>query len=223
MREFLQRLSDRTEFIAVTLICFLYFVVSSLWILLSGVRRIDLTTDRVLWGIAVELLILGVVALILRARGWTLERLGLRFSWKAAAAGIPLFVIYLLLYWITATFVLLLFPAARTVWSFTYSLHAPYALMLVFIVINSFFEEVAVTAYVIESLRSNGAGVAITASTLLRFAYHLYQGPLGSLGIIPLGLLFAMLYWRSRSLWPLIVAHTITNAVVFALNPERPA
>ncbi len=93
--------------------------------------------------------------------------------------------------------------------------------MLLFIAINSIFEEITVTAYVIEALKGDGAGLAITASTLLRFSYHLYQGPLASLSIVPLGLLFATMFWRWRNLWPLIVAHTIANVVFFLLNPQR--
>ena len=221
-REFVQRFSDRTEFVVITILSFAYFSVSSLVILFSGVRHFELTTPRVLRGIVVEFLLLLAVALILRSRGWRARRLGLQFSWKAAAIGIPLFVVYLLVYWVTATFVLLMFPAARTIWTFTFTTHAPYALVFVFIIINSIFEEVTVTAYVIEALSAQGAAVAITASTLLRLGYHLYQGPLATISIIPLGLLFGTLFWRWRNLWPLMVAHTITNLLVFALNPHRP-
>src|SRR5687768_2556296 len=150
----------------------------------------ELTTGRVLCGMFVELLILSVAAVILRARGWRLEQLGLRFSWKAAAAGIPLFIFYLLVYWVAATLVLLVFPAARSVWTIQFTASAPFVLMLLFLVIHSVFEEVTVTAYVIGALSRKGAGIAITASTLLRFACHLVQGPLASLSIIPVGLLF---------------------------------
>jgi membrane protease YdiL (CAAX protease family) len=215
LREWCRGLSARTEFIVVTVVGFSYFVASSLVILLSGVRQFELTTSRLLRGAAVEVLILGAVAVFLHARGWRPDRLGLRFSWGAVAAGVPLFIIYLLLYWVTATLLLLAVPAVRTVWVFRTTLHAPYALLLLFLIVNSFFEELMVTAYVVEALTSKGPALAITASTLLRLGYHLYQGPLAALSIIPLGLLFATLYWRGRNVWPLIVAHTITNVVVF--------
>jgi uncharacterized protein len=221
LRDLIRRLSDRSELVLVTAISFTLFTVASAWVLLAGVRQLDLTTARVLRGILIELLILLAVGAILRARGWTLERLGLKFSWKAALAGVPFFILYLLLYWITATVVLLLWPAAREVWVFRYTVSAPFWLLLVMLVINSFFEEVMVTAYAVTALSREGAALAITASTLLRFAYHLYQGPLASISVIPLGLAFAAMFWRGRNVWPLIVAHTIANVVVFALNPER--
>lgn len=221
MRDLIRRLSDRSELVLVSAIAFSIVTVSSAWMLLSGVRQVDLSTARVLRGIVIELLILGLVAAILRARGWTLDRLGLRFSWKAALAGVPFFILYLLLYWITATVVLLVWPAAREVWVFRYTVSAPFWLLLAMLVVNSFFEEILVTGYVITALSRNGAALAITASTLLRFAYHLYQGPLASISVIPLGLAFGAMFWRGRNLWPLIVAHTIANVVAFALNPER--
>jgi hypothetical protein len=181
-------------------------------------RELDFTTTRILMGVLVESLILIAFVTILFARGWTVRRLGLTFSWRAALAGVPLFIIYLLLYWITATVVLLPFPAARSMALFRITTHAPFAVVLLFIVVNSFFEELTATAYVIEALSGKGARVAITASTLLRLVYHLVQGPVASLSILPLGLLFGSLYWQRRNVWPLVVAHTIANVVIFAVN-----
>jgi uncharacterized protein len=217
LRRFVQALSDRAEFVLIVGVSLAYFIAASLYALVRGIREVDLTTTRALRSLAVELLILGIVAVILRVRGWTPERLGLRFSWGAALAGVPLFVIFLLIYWIAMTMVLMVFPAARTVWAFRTIPHAPLALMIVFFAVNSLFEELVVTAYVTESLKDHGAAVVISTSTLLRFAYHLYQGPLASLSIIPLGLVFATLYWQRRTLWPLMVAHTITNIVTYVL------
>ncbi|HEX6086151.1 MAG TPA: CPBP family intramembrane glutamic endopeptidase, partial [Thermoanaerobaculia bacterium] len=128
---------------------------------------------------------------------------------------------YLLIYLITATMLLQVWPGARNALTFHYANSAPAALVLLFIVINSFFEETIVTAYVVTALAKDGAALAITASTLLRFAYHLYQGPLASISILPLGLLFATMFWRRRNVWPLIVAHTIANVVSFATMPQR--
>jgi uncharacterized protein len=215
MREWIRGLSGRAELLLVTSICFSYFIIASLQLLLSGRRRQEITTAGVLQAIVFELLLLGAALAILHIRGWNADRLGLRFSWKAALAGVPLFIIYLLVYWVTATMILLVWPGVRDIWLFRYALHTPLWLMFVLIVVNSFFEEVAVTAYVITALEGHGAAVAISASTLLRFAYHLYQGPLASLSIIPLGLLFGTMFWQRRNVWPLAVAHTIANVVAF--------
>lgn len=220
MRRWIQSLSHRTEFVLITAICFTYFIAGSLYALLSGIRTLELSTSRVSRAIAIELVILLVAGAILRVRGWTLDRLGLRFSWKAALAGVPLAFIYLLVFAILATFVQMIVPSSREAF-FSFRVTAPVALMLVWIVINSFFEELAVTAYVLEALSRETAAVAISASTLLRFTYHLYQGPYASLSIIPVGLLFATLYAQRRNVWPLVVAHTIANLVSFAGAMDR--
>jgi membrane protease YdiL (CAAX protease family) len=68
------------------------------------------------------------------------------------------------------------------------------------------------------ALSEQGAALAITASALLRFLYHLYQGPVASLAILPLGLLFAAVFWKWRSLWPLIAAHTLANIYAFIVS-----
>lgn len=146
-----------------------------------------------------------------------------QFSWQAAAAGIPLFILYLLVSLVAATMILLVAPDVRSVRGYTFAPYVPLYLAALLIALNALFEELVVTGFVIQSLAGKGAGVAITASTLLRFAYHLYQGPLAALSILPVGLLFATMYWRWRNLWPLMVAHTIASLVVFALNPQRPA
>jgi membrane protease YdiL (CAAX protease family) len=54
----------------------------------------------------------------------------------------------------------------------------------------------------------------------LRFAYHLYQGPLASISILPLGFVFAAMFWRWRNIWPLVVAHTIANVVSLLVTPR---
>ena len=93
--------------------------------------------------------------------------------------------------------------------------------MLVFLIGNAAFEELAVTGFVIASLAEKGAAIAVTASALLRFAYHLYQGPLSAVSVIPLGFLLGALFWRARNLWPLIVAHALADVVVFVLSAYR--
>lgn len=160
---------------------------------------IEFTTG---WVAAMTVLEVLILAIVLRVRPP-------RFSWKAAAAGIPLFVIYLLLYWIAATLVLLVRPGAR----FESVISAPLALMLLFAVVQSAFSEITAVAVTVDALEKHGPAVAIIASTLLRCLYQLVQGPYAALAVIPVGLLFATLYLRARTVWPLVVAHTLGNLV----------
>jgi membrane protease YdiL (CAAX protease family) len=80
--------------------------------------------------------------------------------------------------------------------------------------INGMFEEVFVAGYVITALsRVRGIWTAINVSTVIRLLYHLYQGPLALITIIPLGLIFGHFYVRSRQLWPLILAHILIDII----------
>lgn len=82
---------------------------------------------------------------------------------------------------------------------------------------NAVLEEVIVVGYLLTRLRQRGWSPwrAIIASSVLRGAYHLYQGFGGFLGNIIMGLVFGWLYQRKGRVAPLIVAHTLLDVVAF--------
>lgn len=212
MERRIRNLSDRTVFFLVIAIAFGYYVATSAMALVLGIRELDLTTGRALRGIATQTAILLVIAWILRVRGWRLSRITGRITVLALLAGIPLFMAYYFFYAGVATAVAAFDPGALTP-NVRMVVSAPMLVLLVFIVVNSVFEETLVTGYVVTALSEQGAALAITASTLLRFAYHLYQGPVASLSVLPLGVVFAAVYWKYRNVWPLAAAHTVANLI----------
>jgi membrane protease YdiL (CAAX protease family) len=58
----------------------------------------------------------------------------------------------------------------------------------------------------------------VTLSATIRLLCHLYQGPIAPLTILPLGIIFALVYWKWRRLWPIAVAHGVAG--FFALAPR---
>jgi membrane protease YdiL (CAAX protease family) len=46
----------------------------------------------------------------------------------------------------------------------------------------------------------------------IRLLCHLYQGPL-AVGIVPVGLVFTWYYARTHRLWPVVIAHAISDFV----------
>lgn len=82
-------------------------------------------------------------------------------------------------------------------------------------------EEVIVVGYLFARLRDLrwGPWAIILTSALLRATYHLYQGFGGFVGNFAMGVLFGWLYARYGRLLPLIIAHTIIDAVVFIGYP----
>jgi membrane protease YdiL (CAAX protease family) len=74
-------------------------------------------------------------------------------------------------------------------------------------------EEVIVAAYLITRLRQLDLppAVAVAISALLRGSYHLYQGWGGFLGNLAMGLLFGLVFVRTRRAWPLVIAHVLLD------------
>jgi uncharacterized protein len=150
---------------------------------------------------------------LLAARGWTLDDFDLRPTWKLTAIGFLLVGIDYVLYNAAYAFIeLILGTQALNAVAFEYQVSLVVATLLS--IVNPVFEEVLVVGYAIPVMEqlSNVRG-AIAFSTLFRLLYHLYQGPIAFASILPLGLMFAFVYWRWRKLWPLIVAHAALDFI----------
>ncbi len=82
---------------------------------------------------------------------------------------------------------------------------------------NGLLEEVLVAGYLLHRLRQLGWSDtrALGVSAVLRGSYHLYQGFGGFAGNLVMGLLFGRLYQRWGRTVPLVVAHTLIDAVAF--------
>lgn len=80
---------------------------------------------------------------------------------------------------------------------------------------NAVLEEVLVAGYLLRRLDQLGwrPWPAVAASAVLRGSYHLYQGLGGFVGNVAMGLLFGRLYQRWGRVAPLVVAHTLIDAV----------
>ncbi|TNM69217.1 CPBP family intramembrane metalloprotease [Streptomyces sp. NP160] len=96
---------------------------------------------------------------------------------------------------------------------------------------NALLEEVLVVAYLLDRLPRLGLRRpawlrrlppqtwtvvwVVAASALLRGSYHLYQGYGPGFGNLVMGVVFALVYWRTRRVMPLVVAHTLLDVVAF--------
>lgn len=82
-------------------------------------------------------------------------------------------------------------------------------------------EEVIGVGYLfarLEQLRVPVVGIII-GHAFLRASYHLYQGLGGFVGNFVMGLVFSYFYAKTRRLAPLILAHTLIDAVAFVGYP----
>jgi membrane protease YdiL (CAAX protease family) len=82
---------------------------------------------------------------------------------------------------------------------------------------NAVLEEVIVVGYLLTRLDQAGWRVpwAIAASSVVRGAYHLYQGFGGFVGNVVMGVVFALVWRRTTRVGPLVVAHSLIDVVAF--------
>jgi membrane protease YdiL (CAAX protease family) len=86
-------------------------------------------------------------------------------------------------------------------------------LYLLAMIVIPCFEEFFVRGFLQTRLKQAGwNGLAVVlVSTLLQTSYHLYQGLVACLSLAPGFFILAAYYQTSRRLWPVIVAHIITD------------
>ncbi|MBX9403730.1 CPBP family intramembrane metalloprotease [Lysobacter sp. BMK333-48F3] len=165
----------------------------------------------VLW---MELPILAMIGLFLRERGWTWARLGPPPAWRDVLPGLSLALATALVFWLMQTVAASVGLATRAVEeAVPVQAGMNWPLVLAASVVNGFYEEALVCGYLISAMRGKrGMWTAIHLSTAIRLAYHLYQGEVGVIAIVPMGLGYAWLYAVTGRLWPLVLAHVVLDA-----------
>jgi uncharacterized protein len=213
----LSRLPRSAEILLVNLVCFGPLA----WISVSRMLRQEsvlIYDDRRLYTIAMIEIAAGIIAvLILRARNWKLSDFGLRISMPLTIGGMVLFIganIVIATGYEIFRAVTGLDPASAT----TPLIQTTWPSFLLLLLVDPIYEEFFIVAYNVRATEANGAAFAITLSAAIRFVCHLYQGPIAALTILPLGIIFAAVYWKWRRLWPLVVAHAVAG--YFGLAPQ---
>lgn len=82
---------------------------------------------------------------------------------------------------------------------------------------NGWAEQVIVVAFLLTRLQQLKVNpiVALVGPSLLRGAYHLYQGFGAGLGNLAMGLVFGYIWQRTGRLWPLVIAHGLIDTVAY--------
>ncbi len=187
--------------------------------LAQGAPPLRLTNAGVVGLLLMELMLAGVLLPFLSQRGWSARPLlalpepidilrGGAVWLMAMAAGYALYVAY----YLAAP------AAARALQAPLYAGSISFAGMLTVSLVNPFFEEFLWLGYGIPALGSRyGLRKACAISVLLRTSIHLYQGTSALLFIVPLAVVFTFYFVRTGRLWPVIVAHVISDAVGLAM------
>jgi membrane protease YdiL (CAAX protease family) len=83
--------------------------------------------------------------------------------------------------------------------------------------VNGTFEEVFLLGFLMRGLRGYGLSIAFGVPSLVRILCHVYQGPLGTISVLAVGLVFGAYYVRTTKLWPAVFAHILLDFVPLAL------
>jgi membrane protease YdiL (CAAX protease family) len=220
MRKYLQALPLGAEFAIVILGAFGLFFLAAFMATKGGAGDAAgagvYTGDHLMQVIVYELPVGVALFAFLRLRGWSLERLGVRFSAVETLVGFGLAFFAELACYLPLIAVALAFPASIEAMSASQATPGGFGLLTVVAlsIVNPIFEETFVCGYVITVVKERSdASTAVMISTAIRLLYHLYQGPIAFFGIVPFGLVVSGWYARSGRLWPVIVAHGISDFI----------
>jgi membrane protease YdiL (CAAX protease family) len=226
LHEAIRRLPASVEFLVVVTWAFGLPIFASILSIGADPALQTLDNAALVSLLAMEVAQFLLVGWFLQVRGWTLQKIGIEVTWRGTAMGLVLLAgIFSLLTAIDALGSWVAPVAYADAQSRYPQVAAALSMQLVFIasVVNGFYEEIFVAGYVITALKERrGLWVAINVSTGLRLLYHLYQGPLGVLYVVPVGLIFGFVYARWGGLWPLIVAHILIDVVSLTLGRGGP-
>lgn len=158
----------------------------------------------------IGLLLLGYV---LSRRRIRFKDLGLRWSFRDLITGLGVVVVALMVYRFGYFFVHAIHfawfpsapsrPTASQIWGHPSIIAVPFFLM------NPFFEELIVRAYLMTEVRAlTGSWVwSVLVSVTVQTSYHLYYGWEGALSLAFQFAVFAIYYARTRRATPIVFAH----------------
>jgi membrane protease YdiL (CAAX protease family) len=217
MRQFLNRISPAWEFAIVIGLAFGYLILISIVTFTHPATRPH-HNDASLFGLIVYEGIAFVLLIpFLAARGWTPRKIGLAPSLRDTGVGLGLFLGSYLVWMMIWAATVAISPTTAQAAAATQVVAPGISLAIAIFIslVNAVFEEVFVCGYVIAALKRKDGHylLAVNASVAIRLLYHLYQGPLGVISIIPLGLIFAYWFAKTGRLWPVLVAHAALDLV----------
>jgi membrane protease YdiL (CAAX protease family) len=190
-----------------------------------------LTDKKFLRLMATEALLLTAMFLYLNWRGWkpadfriranlrgVVEAPALAFTVYVVNAATVALLMFLVWWWKPQAHGFLAAMAAQSPHIPLHSIKMGWFVMLGGTILNAFLEELVFMGYGFNQFAAKrGPIFALALMVLLRMLLHTYQGPIHVLGIATFSLLFGLVYWSLRRLWPLIMAHALVDSVSFAL------
>lgn len=198
-------------------LCFGLFIASSLSVAWNGFHTEAAFSDAAFLQIIGRELVLGGLALVLlKRRGYALQRLLPRPSLGGSLIGAGLLFVTLFVWMLLGQALQISDYAAQPIAQIVERSHPSPAMVLIASIINGVYEETFLVGYLVRGLRRHGAAIAVGLSVLVRLLYHVYQGPIGALSVVVFGVMVGFFYWRTRLLWPVAFAHILEDLIAFS-------
>jgi uncharacterized protein len=189
-----------------------------------------LSDHKLISVLAVEGGLLGALLGYLHWRGWTAADFKLKPGWISSLLGILLVPVGMIINsTVVLTGMVIAFRCQSHFLSFVpfltsqvqrplpHSIHLGWISLILAVTLNAFFEELTCMGYAFSQFAAKrGPVFALILTVVLRMSCHSYQGFVHMLGIGALFTFFGLVYWRTKNLWILIVAHTIIDALSFS-------
>ena len=189
-----------------------------------------MTDGRMLRTVTNEGPLLGVLFIYLHWRGWRPTDLRIHFNWRSTGQGLLLLPGMAIANWVVVGISFLAFYSLQThyhsVLQFAaslsprlkfHNLHVSWLTIVPALILNGFFEEITCMGYAFNQFAAKrGPLFGLILTVLLRMSCHTYQGPIHALGIGAAFLVSGLVYWWTRNLWPLILAHILADSISFA-------
>ena len=169
---------------------------------------------QVISGLVLEIGSISLLIYILFRQNRSLSDLGFSFSkkdlWHSIGIALVAILANYFAYYLFAVISVWVFGKGLPQAEFQTVLDSGFAVpLLLFVMVNPFFEELIVRAYLITEMEffTRSAWNAGLFSIFIQASYHLYQGFANSLTMIGVFSVFTIYYIRKRRLWPIILAH----------------
>src|SRR5215471_12555645 len=212
------------EFGLIFLVVFSPLLAVSIYTVITGSHLVGSLPARAftLTGILTELGGLALLRYVLFRQGRNLGSLGFSLSWKDIPRSIFVIVLsYVALFSWWFGIVAVYSGFGRTPNTATQNVEFMSGMFSVtgvlFLLLNPFFEELLVRAYVISEIQflTGSSVLAVFSSVIIQSAYHLYQGVLPALLTTAIFTVFSLYYLLTKRITPVILAHMFFD--LFAL------
>lgn len=207
------------ELSLVLLVAFSGYVLTSLSILNGKQYATAYQGSPYFAGMVQEAVSLLLLAYVLSRRKLRFRDLGMRWSSRALVSGLLVTLLAYVSYYFGYSIIRFVAPAFSLSTTGGHTYHHPYPSFaaIPFFLLNPFFEELIVRAYLMTEIGelTGSTVLAIALSVAVQTSYHLYYGWVGALSLGFEFLAFSVYYARTGRIVPVIVAHELFDLYAF--------